>query len=761
MSRPDVLLEGSWRRSHSPYQAGRPIDSQEAASLPDAEVGSRTVPDSWRNMGGAGQKQEPHTGHRQTPAGWFARNSKTTLGAFGFIGTHGGPATPLPPLRINGFDESERITNNRDEHGLGAEDRLARPGQSPGQHGSSENWMLTPTSSLPSMMSLPGTPSRSQNGSPWPSSVNEEPHHHEGRDLAAKAVHRRHIEEHSTTSRPSPTDVSLDSNRRDGLHLGVRLGQPNSVSPHRGLSPHTRGGAHGYVPGKTMLEQTGALRGSFATASPSAGPAALQPSAPIFSLGRTLAPNPTGITGSPRRSPLSLASPPGTAMQAPPPHVPQALRNSSLSPGASPKAAPRALSPAGPLLDSTGQPGASISSVLSPRDSASRRGSVISNGSSSAANPAHSLLHSRKPSLVFSSADSPASSITSSQAPGIYRPPHARSRRSSQDLRPAVAHYDRVRTPSLRGQSRSRESSAGISSAASSRAPSTVPFSPDATIPEDKPAFLRRRLSSLSSFTSSVNEDADVTPAADADFQSKHEPLDTRSVMAKLASTQRADSALEDEDDISLSGNDMMQNSITDGFCLSRRGSSVGDGPVIDIFEVGDRIGPGLNHDGQKIRIAETSEGFREQPGDVTGSQLEVVRKLGEGSYAVVYLVREVEPEEDAEAAFGPLDDGDLSTRSRSREMSGDDSRSISGDTLPTDDGDSTFVAEDQLSRTLTASNSAMRNVESSYFANHHRECTPVGGRQYALKCLCKRDLSEDMLEVQRLEVSVKKSRVA
>ncbi len=40
-----------------------------------------------------------------------------------------------------------------------------------------------------------------------------------------------------------------------------------------------------------------------------------------------------------------------------------------------------------------------------------------------------------------------------------------------------------------------------------------------------------------------------------------------------------------------------------------------------------------------------------DQNEDLTGSKLEVVRKLGEGSYAVVYLVKEVSAEDAAEFA--------------------------------------------------------------------------------------------------------------
>ncbi len=67
--------------------------------------------------------------------------------------------------------------------------------------------------------------------------------------------------------------------------------------------------------------------------------------------------------------------------------------------------------------------------------------------------------------------------------------------------------------------------------------------------------------------------------------------------------------------------------------------------------EIGDLLGPGLEHDGHIIQIAETTPGFVEQNADLTGSRARSVRKLGEGSYAVVYLVKEVSAEEAASHA--------------------------------------------------------------------------------------------------------------
>lgn len=77
---------------------------------------------------------------------------------------------------------------------------------------------------------------------------------------------------------------------------------------------------------------------------------------------------------------------------------------------------------------------------------------------------------------------------------------------------------------------------------------------------------------------------------------------------------------------------------------LLRDASVTESGRIIlaDILHIGDQIGPGMYHDGELVRVAESSEGFSEQNVNPFLKCLEVVRLLGRGSYAVVYLVREV-----------------------------------------------------------------------------------------------------------------------
>ncbi|KAK0550829.1 hypothetical protein OC846_002365 [Tilletia horrida] len=200
---------------------------------------------------------------------------------------------------------------------------------------------------------------------------------------------------------------------------------------------------------------------------------------------------------------------------------------------------------------------------------------------------------------------------------------------------------------------------------------------------------------------------------------------------------------------------------LTDSFVLSRRQSIAeslngsiksgtsdrgrpedsfieGNAPLVEIFQYGDRLGPGLMHDGHPIKIAHTSEGFRAQDHDDSGSQLEVLRKLGEGSYAVVYLVREI-------ISLPP------SAQSKEQQQH---SLSESHNDQQADD-------LDQYSRTLRASESHP-NPDSPWASPYPPIRTSTSakptGRKFALKCLCKRHLDDNHLEIQRLEATIHQS---
>ena len=669
------------------------------------------------------------------------------------------PATNLTSLKIGGFHprDSQGPSLSQLQASLSSKDR-------------DENWMLTPTSSLPS---LPGTPHRQRDRSTE-------------RDLAQPL--------NSTDSRATRSSPSK--------HMG---GPPRINTPNG--SPSLRNHVDQF---QSSLHQ------SARTPSPNvaAGGSVLGSSL----LGRSLGPQ---IHASPKRSPLSIANRSVTrgTVHAPPAYQygPNTTSSNALSPASSPKLLNRALSPAGrlPSIDTESIIGeqrgqASIASVLSPGPT-SQRMSLASRRESfnsvTSGHGGHTLSRSRRSSQVIS----PHSPTGAFPRVGVYRPPHLRNRGSFSGLLPAVAHYDRVRTPSLRGQSRSRESSVSLSRPGS-RPPSAVPFYRSDTIPEhgtpDSNHFAQRgRISSLSSFAGSVlDEPPAVGPSplralpeggylnalpSEQFLRDRHEAamtLDGASLVAKLeqqtslnhdAEVSGNDYVLDEEDEQSevyfdMSADDMIDYGASDGYPLSRHGSALSGNQLGDVFEIGDRVGPGLEHDGHVIQIAETTPGFDDQNADLTGTQLEVIRKLGEGSYAVVYLVREVTPDDDAHDADLTLDEDDhpegISTRigrqnSRPR-MNGDRSygdaeASIRAD----DDGDLTMIvdSEDLLSSTLKAKVST--GQEGTYASPsleqrrrkdiQSRSSAGAPPREFALKCLCKRDLPEDMLEVQRLEATI------
>ncbi|KAL4068142.1 kinase-like domain-containing protein [Scleroderma citrinum] len=128
--------------------------------------------------------------------------------------------------------------------------------------------------------------------------------------------------------------------------------------------------------------------------------------------------------------------------------------------------------------------------------------------------------------------------------------------------------------------------------------------------------------------------------------------------------------------------------------------ASFGESIVEDILAPGDIIGPGLPLQGYLIHPTSTSTRLHDNSPDIT-PEFEVIHKLGAGSYAVVYLVREVlsriTPSEYSH--HGTLDPGDIPNNS--------------------------YV---------------------SY------------GREFALKCLSKAKLDEDALTVQLSECTIHQS---
>ncbi|SPO20914.1 uncharacterized protein UTRI_00391 [Ustilago trichophora] len=642
-----------------------------------------------------------------------------------------GPATQLHPLRIepnegSRFFPAASTPLKPSQNGQSFQFNL----QSQQDTDRNNNWMLTPTSSLPS---IPSTPN----------------HVRESSTERSLAAGQPFDGPNGATLRPTPS-----------IRGPVEQFQASIQSAPRTPSP-----GHGFA------RQEGGLSGTS-----------------LFNRGPSV-----NVHASPKRSPHVVSNLPNRQQ-------PGSVTGNPvlLSPTSSPKLTHRTLSPMTrhPPVNAEAQV-ASIASMLNgaspqPRPgSASRResfNSVVSGGAG------HTMSHSRRSSAIFS----PNSPNVASRI-GVYRPPHLRNRGSVSGLRPSVAHYDRVRTPSLRGLSRSRESSISLSRP-SSRPPSTVPFYHNESIPEDGQSDdlarppLRGRQSNMSihlpdliaeqqqrnaaaAAVAPISEDDEATPFVPHTTSLLEQPLDSASLLAKLraqlvrreaAASDVAASEIDRESVITEDSeheffdlSEMMEYGASEGHPLSRYGSTyaIEGRPLGDVFEIGDLLGPGLEHDGHVIKIAETTSGFVDQNEDITGSKLEVIRKLGEGSYAVVYLVKEVSAEEAAtHTSHKSVAIPTSASRSGISEATGRN---------PDDDSDLTMVAssEDLLSTTLKANGKGKEDGfhNSPALEERRRKDLKINtrlrpGKEFALKCLCKRDLPEDMLEVQRLEATIHQS---
>lgn len=143
---------------------------------------------------------------------------------------------------------------------------------------------------------------------------------------------------------------------------------------------------------------------------------------------------------------------------------------------------------------------------------------------------------------------------------------------------------------------------------------------------------------------------------------------------------------------------------------------------AVDVLSPGDLVGEGIALQGDLVRRVPIVSACPQSPDEEPVSQFEVVRRLGTGSYAVVYLVREV--------LSGADDDG---TRSRGSSFSG---QQYVG-RLDLDDASSEY--------------GSMRDDQSS---SRNR----VYGREYAIKVLSKANLDEEALEAQLFEATLHQS---
>lgn len=172
-------------------------------------------------------------------------------------------------------------------------------------------------------------------------------------------------------------------------------------------------------------------------------------------------------------------------------------------------------------------------------------------------------------------------------------------------------------------------------------------------------------------------------------------------------------------------------------------------GAPIAPFRVGDRIGPGLVHDNEIVRKAQANAGVDGRELSEFTKPLEIVKLLGHGSYAVVYLVREVISSYDTSTLF-PLPCVPSVTSSGS------------SPSLPTNVDKATTTAANahQAQHVDTA---ALDSCIDDYASVHSYVAPPSNQandspKEYALKCLSKRNLTPDQLSFQRLEAMIHRS---
>ncbi|KAL7281261.1 hypothetical protein ACG7TL_004569 [Trametes sanguinea] len=127
---------------------------------------------------------------------------------------------------------------------------------------------------------------------------------------------------------------------------------------------------------------------------------------------------------------------------------------------------------------------------------------------------------------------------------------------------------------------------------------------------------------------------------------------------------------------------------------------------IVDVLAQGDLVGEGLYLQGEVIKRAPISSSEPRVDHDEPAKEFEVVRKLGSGSYAVVYLVREV----------------------LSRPQPSDDGHAIALGRMDMDDGSPGY------------------HQSTEY------------GREYAIKVLSKANLDEEALTAQLFEATIHQS---
>lgn len=166
-----------------------------------------------------------------------------------------------------------------------------------------------------------------------------------------------------------------------------------------------------------------------------------------------------------------------------------------------------------------------------------------------------------------------------------------------------------------------------------------------------------------------------------------------------------------------------------------------------DVLSPGDRVGEGLSLLGETIRVVDTSMSWEQEVDTAFGNfdknkygkeepapEFEVVRRLGAGSYAVVYLVREVLDHPPA----GILDGLYESTCP------------VSSGEIDNDNSSFNWDSEEELGGALYDDDLRARRKGDK---NSNQGKKVYYGKEYAVKVLSKAGMNNEELEAQLVEV--------
>ncbi|KAL5507490.1 hypothetical protein ACEPAH_6946 [Sanghuangporus vaninii] len=189
------------------------------------------------------------------------------------------------------------------------------------------------------------------------------------------------------------------------------------------------------------------------------------------------------------------------------------------------------------------------------------------------------------------------------------------------------------------------------------------------------------------------------------------------------------------------------QNSMSESSSPASQGSGRSSMLREDVLSPGDRVGTGLTLQGEVLHPVFSDNENARRDKEEPATELEVVRRLGAGSYAIVYLVREVLHHPPPGVLDGLNDDDDDGDNTTDRSRPGNDRR-LSDELelwdVPSElDLDSDPLELDGMRRKKDVDNDANK----IYY-----------GKEYAVKVLSKVGMDDEALEAQLVEANIHQS---